>query len=155
MMEAQKPLLEVKDLKQYFPVSRKYTVKAVDGVSFSIYPGEIYGLVGESGSGKSTIGRAIIRLYDPTAGKIFFEGMDISGRMDRETKERLRGDMQMIFQDPMACLNPRKKVIDIIAEGLDVQHRCATSQERSRKVAEILKRVGLAPEHALRYPHLF
>ena len=73
MMEAQKPLLEVKDLKQYFPVSRKYTVKAVDGVSFSIYPGEIYGLVGESGSGKSTIGRAIIRLYDPTAGKIFFE----------------------------------------------------------------------------------
>ena len=155
MMEAQKPLLEVKDLKQYFPVSRKYTVKAVDGVSFSIYPGEIYGLVGESGSGKSTIGRAIIRLYDPTAGKIFFEGMDVSGHMDRETKERLRGDMQMIFQDPMACLNPRKKVIDIIAEGLDVQHRCATSQERSGKVAEILKRVGLAPEHALRYPHQF
>ena len=155
MTEAQKPLLEVKNLKQYFPISRKYTVKAVDGVSFSIYPGEIYGLVGESGSGKSTIGRAIIRLYDPTAGKIIFEGMDISGHMSRETRERLRGDMQMIFQDPMACLNPRKKVIDIIAEGLDVQHRCASAKEREEKVTEILKRVGLAPEHALRYPHQF
>lgn len=155
MMEAQKPLLEVEDLKQYFPISRNYVVKAVDGVSFSIYPGEVYGLVGESGSGKSTIGRAIIRLYDPTAGKIYFEGMDISGHMDRNTREKLRGDMQMIFQDPMSCLNPRKKVMDIIAEGLDVQHRCPSRKEREEKVARILERVGLAPEHALRYPHQF
>ena len=155
MMDEKKPLLEVNDLKQYFPVSRKYVVKAVDGVSFSINPGEIYGLVGESGSGKSTIGRAVIRLYQPTAGKIYFEGMDISGHMGRKTRECLRSHMQMIFQDPMACLNPRKKVMDIIAQGLDVQHRCLTKKERERKVGEILERVGLAPEHALRYPHQF
>ena len=101
-----KPLLEVKGLKQYFPVSRKFTVKAVEDVSFYINPGETYGLVGESGSGKTTIGRALIRLYDPTAGQITFDGMDISGKMSRQTEARLRSDMQMIFQDPMACLNP-------------------------------------------------
>ncbi len=103
-----KPLLEVKGLKQYFPVSRKFTVKAVEDVSFYINPGETYGLVGESGSGKTTIGRALIRLYDPTAGQITFDGMDISGKMSRQTEARLRSDMQMIFQDPMACLNPRQ-----------------------------------------------
>ena len=112
-----KPLLEVKGLKQYFPVSRKFTVKAVEDVSFYINPGETYGLVGESGSGKTTIGRALIRLYDPTAGQITFDGMDISGKMSRQTEARLRSDMQMIFQDPMACLNPRQKVADIIAQG--------------------------------------
>ena len=110
----QKPLLEVKGLKQYFPVSRKFTVKAVEDVSFYINPGETYGLVGESGSGKTTIGRALIRLYDPTAGQITFDGMDISGKMSPQTEARLRSDMQMIFQDPMACLNPRQKVADII-----------------------------------------
>ena len=114
------PLLEVKGLKQYFPVSKTYTVKAVDDVSFKVYPGETYGLVGESGSGKSTIGRSIIRLYDPTEGTINFCGMDISGKMSRETKKNLRLQMQMIFQDPMASLNPRKKIKDIIGEALDI-----------------------------------
>ena len=125
------PLLKVEGLKQYFRVSKSYTVKAVDNVSFEIYPGETYGLVGESGSGKSTIGRSVIRLYDPTAGKITFDGHDISGRLSRVQNDTLRTQMQMIFQDPMASLNPRKKV------------------------EKILAKVGLAPEHAERYPHQF
>ena len=111
------PLLKVEGLKQYFRVSKSYTVKAVDNVSFEIYPGETYGLVGESGSGKSTIGRSVIRLYDPTAGKITFDGQDISGRLNHSQNDTLRTQMQMIFQDPMASLNPRKKVEDIIGEG--------------------------------------
>ena len=150
-----KPLLEVTGLKQYFPVSRKFTVKAVEDVSFYINPGETYGLVGESGSGKTTIGRALIRLYDPTAGQITFDGMDISGKMSRQTEARLRSDMQMIFQDPMACLNPRQKVADIIAQGLDIHHRYHSQKERTEMVADILHKVGLAPEHANRYPHQF
>lgn len=154
-MTEMKPLLEVQNLKQYFPITRKYSVKAVDGVSFCIYPGETYGLVGESGSGKSTIGRAVIRLYQPTGGQICFEGMDISGKMDRATEAKLRNDMQMIFQDPMACLNPRKKVVDIIAQGLDVHHQYNSRKEREEKVAQILAKVGLSPEHATRYPHQF
>ena len=108
--ENSKPLLTVKGLKQYFKVSNTYTVHAVENVSFQIYPGETYGLVGESGSGKSTIGRSIIRLYDPTAGEINFNGMDISGRINKANSQALRTQMQMIFQDPMASLNPRKKV---------------------------------------------
>ena len=94
--ESREPLLKVEHLKQYFPVSRKFTVKAVDDVSFEIYPGETYGLVGESGSGKSTIGRAVIRLYDPTAGKITFDGRDISGKMNAETTKHLRGRKSVV-----------------------------------------------------------
>ena len=142
-------------LKQYFPVSSTYTVKAVDNVSFKVYPGETYGLVGESGSGKSTIGRSIIRLYDPTEGKITFAGMDISGKMSRSTKDKLRMQMQMIFQDPMASLNPRKKIKDIIGEALDVHHLYNSKDERDRRVETILQKVGLAKEHADRYPHQF
>ena len=149
------PLLQVEHLKQYFKVNSGYTVRAVDDVSFCIYPGETYGLVGESGSGKSTIGRSIIRLYDPTEGKILFDGMDISGRLDHRTMGILRTQMQMIFQDPMACLNPRKKVGQIIAEGLDIHHLYNSPAERKQKVDAILARVGLAPEHADRYPHQF
>ncbi len=152
---SKEPLLEVEGLKQYFRVNRHFTVKAVDGVSFKIWPGETYGLVGESGSGKSTIGRSVIRLYDPTAGKIIFNGTDISGRLSPKTEEMLRTQMQMIFQDPMASLNPRKKVEDIIGEGLDIHHSCKTAAERDETVKEILKKVGLAPEHASRYPHQF
>ena len=151
----QAPLLKVEHLKQYFPISRKFTVKAVDDVSFDIFPGETYGLVGESGSGKSTIGRAVIRLYDPTAGKIIFDGEDISGKMSAETTRHLRTNMQMIFQDPMACLNPRKKVVDIIAQGLDIHKMYSSFDEREEKVAKILEKVGLAPEHATRFPHQF
>lgn len=149
------PLLEVEGLRQYFPVSSTYTVKAVENVSFKVYPGETYGLVGESGSGKSTIGRSIIRLYDPTEGKISFCGMDISGKMNRHTKESLRVQMQMIFQDPMASLNPRKKIKDIIGEALDIHHVCKNKAERDQKVEAILQKVGLAKEHADRYPHQF
>ncbi len=149
------PLLQVKGLKQYFRVSRTFTVKAVENVDFEIYPGETYGLVGESGSGKSTIGRSVIRLYDPTAGTIRFNGMDISGKMKSADQKNLRTQMQMIFQDPMASLNPRKKVEDIIGEGLDIHHMYKSSAERSEMIRAILAKVGLAPEHASRYPHQF
>lgn len=149
------PILKVQGLKQYFQVSGHFTVRAVDGVDFVIYPGETYGLVGESGSGKSTIGRSLIRLYNPTAGHIEFDGMDISGRIGRTDTERLRTEMQMIFQDPMACLNPRKKVGEIIAQGLDIHHLYQNRTERADKVAAMLEKVGLAPEHADRYPHQF
>ena len=154
-MTRSEPILKVQGLKQYFQVSGHFTVRAVDGVDFVIYPGETYGLVGESGSGKSTIGRSLIRLYAPTAGRIDFDGMDISTKMSRGTTERLRTEMQMIFQDPMACLNPRKKVGEIIAQGLDIHRLCKSRSERESKVAAMLEKVGLAPEHADRYPHQF
>ncbi len=153
--ENNRPLLKVEGLKQYFRVNAGYTVKAVENVSFQIYPGETYGLVGESGSGKSTIGRSVIRLYQPTGGTIYFNGMDISKKMGKDTQKALRTQMQMIFQDPMASLNPRKKVGDIIGEGLDIHHTCESSREREAKIKEILAKVGLAPEHASRYPHQF
>ena len=148
-------LLEVNNLKQYFPVSKSYTVKAVDGVSFYIDAGETYGLVGESGSGKSTIGRAIIRLYDHTDGTVTFDGQVISGSMSERERKLLRTKMQMIFQDPMACLNPRKKVSDIIAQGLDVHKLYSTPQERQDKIYRIMEKIGLSREHANRYPHQF
>ncbi|MBQ9413453.1 MAG: ABC transporter ATP-binding protein [Oscillospiraceae bacterium] len=148
-------LLKVENLRQYFPLSRGHVVKAVNGVSFEIYPGETYGLVGESGSGKTTIGRSVIRLYDPTDGTITFNGKEISGKLDRDTRTMLRENMQMIYQDPMSSLNPRKKVADIIGEGLDIHRRCATREERTAVIGEILKKVGLSPAHAERYPHQF
>ena len=154
-MSEKQPLLQVKNLKQYFKVNSGYTVRAVDDVSFDIYPGETYGLVGESGSGKSTIGRSIIRLYEPTAGQIIFDGKDISGKLDKHATEVLRTQMQMIFQDPMACLNPRKKVGEIIGEGLYIHHLYSSHAERKEKIDRILAKVGLAPEHADRYPHQF
>lgn len=149
------PLLEVKNLKQYFKVSKKFTVKAVDGISFNIYPGETYGLVGESGSGKSTTGRSIIRLYEPTDGEVNFKGVKISGKLSLNQLQHLRTKMQMIFQDPMACLNPRMKVIDIIAQGLDIHKLYKNEKEREEKVYHILELVGLSHEHAMRYPHQF
>lgn len=154
-MEERTPLLEVKNLKQYFKVNKKFTVKAVDGISFNIYPGETYGLVGESGSGKSTTGRSIIRLYEPTDGEVIFNGVKISGKLSSSQLKHLRTQMQMIFQDPMACLNPRKKVIDIIAQGLDIHGLCKDAKEREEKVYHILDLVGLSHEHAMRYPHQF
>ena len=149
------PLLKVENLKQHFRISRSYTVRAVNGVSFEIYPGETYGLVGESGSGKTTIGRSIIRLYNPTEGRILFDGMDITGRLEGKTRETLRENMQMIFQDPMASLNPRKKVSDIIGEGLDIHHRYQSREDRAEQISAMLRKVGLSPEHASRYPHQF
>ncbi len=154
-MEKLEPILVVEDLKQYFKINRNYTVKAVDGISFEIYPGETYGLVGESGSGKSTTGRSIIRLYKPTSGKIVFNGKEISGKLDKTTEKDLRMKMQMIFQDPMACLNPRRKVMDIIAEGLDIHKSYSSLEERTQQVYNILELVGLSKEYASRYPHQF
>ncbi|MDD8049316.1 MAG: ATP-binding cassette domain-containing protein [Thomasclavelia sp.] len=155
MENKEEPILVVKNLKQHFRMSRKFTVKAVDGISFEIRPGETYGLVGESGSGKSTTGRSIIRLYKPTAGEVIFNGENISGKMSKKAIKELRTNMQMIFQDPMACLNPRKKVIDIIAEGLDIHHEYKDEEDRKQKVYDILELVGLSKEHATRYPHQF
>lgn len=149
------PLLKVQKLKQYFKINNHYTVKAVDGVSFEMYPGETYGLVGESGSGKSTIGRSIIRLYEPTEGHIYFDSRDISGKLLPEDRRFLRTNMQMIFQDPMASLNPRKKVGEIIGEGLDIHHLYSSRSERQDKIEKMLAKVGLAPEHIDRYPHQF
>ena len=149
------PLLQVKNLFQHFKISRSFTVKAVNGVSFDIYPGETYGLVGESGSGKTTIGRSIIRLYDPTGGEIIFNYSKISGDLDNRTRRMLRKNMQMIFQDPMSSLNPRKKIGDIIGEGLDIYKLYSNLKERKEIISEILKKVGLSPAHAERYPQQF
>lgn len=153
---SKKILLEVKNLKQYFPLGRKAVVKAVDDVSFHIYEGETFGLVGESGSGKSTTGRTIIRLYDPTSGEVIFDDKVISDRkLPKDDKIYVNKHMQMIFQDPMACLNPRMTVMDIIAEGLDIHGLCKTKEERTQKVYELLRTVGLNEQHASRYPHEF
>ena len=154
-MENKEPILVVKDLKQHFKINRNFTVKAVDGISFDIMPGETYGLVGESGSGKSTTGRSIIRLYKPTSGSIVFNGKEIGGKLNKETSKELHTKMQMIFQDPMACLNPRKKVIDIIGQGLDIHKSYSSMEERNEKIYEMLELVGLSREHASRYPHQF
>ena len=149
------PLLQVKNLRQHFKISRAFTVKAVNGVSFEIFPGETYGLVGESGSGKTTIGRSIIRLYDPTDGEIIFNYSKISGKLDNKTRRMLRKNMQMIFQDPMSSLNPRKKIGDIIGEGLDIYKLYSSQKERNQIIGDILKKVGLSPAHADRYPQQF
>jgi len=148
-------ILEVKNLKQHFRINRNYTVRAVDGISFQIEKGKTYGLVGESGSGKSTTGRSIIRLYEPTSGQIIFNGTDISGKMSKKDEKMLRTKMQMIFQDPMACLNPRKSVMEIISEGLIIHNPYASKKEIEEKVYGILELVGLSREHAKRYPHQF
>ena len=153
---SRKKLLEVKNLSQHFRLDRKTKVKAVDDISFHIYEGETFGLVGESGSGKSTTGRSIIRLYDPTAGEIVFDGKNISDKkLKKSDRSHVNKNMQMIFQDPMACLNPRMTVGDIIAEGLDIHGICKTKEERTQKVYELLRTVGLNEQHASRYPHEF
>lgn len=146
-------LIEVRNLKQYYHQDHT-VVKAVDDVSFTVQAGETFGLVGESGSGKSTIGRAIVNLYQPTDGQILYQGKALS---DLSKVERLdyNKDVQMIFQDPYASLNPRMKVQDIVAEGMEVHGLVASKSERDAKVAELLASVGLSPEHALRYPHEF
>ena len=149
------PLLKVENLTQHFKINKNYTVKAVNGLDFEIYPGETFGLVGESGSGKSTTGRSIIRLYEPTDGTILFDDVDISGKLNKETERHLRTNMQMIFQDPMASLNPRKKVLDLIAQGLDVHKLYQSKEERDEMVFKMLERVGLSRDHAYRYPHQF
>ena len=148
-------LLEVKKLKQYFKLGRKSVVKAVDDISFDIYKGETFGLVGESGSGKSTTGRIIIRLYDSTGGEVIYNGENIQGKLPNEKKRKVNKNIQMIFQDPQASLNPRMTIADIIAEGIDVQVLANNRNDRMDKVYNLLETVGLNREHASRYPHEF
>jgi oligopeptide transport system ATP-binding protein len=153
-------LLEVKNLKVHFPVKHglfsrlRAHVKAVDDVSFTIAPGETLGLVGESGCGKTTLGRAIVRLVEPTAGSVLFEGEDITQMRGAELRARRR-KLQMIFQDPYGSLNPRMTVEDIVGEALDIHRLAENSSARRKRVIELLQAVGLESLHAQRYPHEF
>jgi oligopeptide transport system ATP-binding protein len=153
------PLVEVRHLKKYFPIKKGILqrevarVHAVDDVSFAVRRGETLGLVGESGCGKSTLGRTIVRLLEPTDGQILFEGEDITHRKGRSLRT-MRREVQMIFQDPYASLNPRKRVGSIIGDPLKI-HKIGTKGERKRRVQELLEIVGLSPEHYNRFPHEF
>jgi oligopeptide transport system ATP-binding protein len=153
-------LLKVKDLVKHFPIKggilkrEVERVHAVDGVSFEIATGETLGLVGESGCGKSTTGRCILRLIEPTSGEVWFEGKDVT-KLDRQELRRLRRDMQIIFQDPFASLNPRMTVGAIIGEALIVHKLAKTAAEFRDRVAELLEAVGLNPDYMRRYPHEF
>ena len=148
-------LLEVKDLKQYFDIRTGFfgstPLKAVDGVSLAIKPGETLGLVGESGCGKTTVGRSILRLYEPTAGEVWFNGEKVTDK----NMNGLRKEMQMVFQDPYSSLNPRMTVEDIIGEPFDVHKLYKTKAERRDKILDIMELVGLNAEHATRYAHEF
>jgi oligopeptide/dipeptide ABC transporter ATP-binding protein len=153
-------LLVVEDVKKHFPVTRGVifqrqiaSVKAVDGVSFTLNRGETLGIVGESGCGKSTLARCIVRLLDTTSGRIVFDGQDITKRHGRSL-QALRRELMMVFQDPFASLNPRKRVGFIVGEALEV-HKLGTPQEIKRRVQELLEVVGLSPEHYNRFPHEF
>ncbi len=153
-------LLEIQNLKVHFPVQQrlfgraKEFVRAVDDVSFAIAPGETVGLVGESGCGKTTLGRAVIKLIEPTAGRIVFNGEDIALLSGAQLRARRR-QFQMIFQDPYASLNPRLKVTDIVGEALDIHGLAVDASARRQRLEGLLKAVGLDPSHALRYPHEF
>ena len=155
--QTKKELLRVENLSMHFSSTKRgkqTLVKAVDDVSFQVYEGETFGLVGESGCGKTTTGRAIIRLYDPSAGKVYFEGQEITGKLTKEKRKFITDRIAMIFQDPIASLNPRMTVEEIIGEGLKV-HGVKDANERARRVREMLDKVGLSAEHASRYPHEF
>ena len=154
-MSESKYILEVEHLKQYFPVRTGFAkttpLKAVDDVSFNIYPGETLGLVGESGCGKTTVGRSILRLYEPTGGTVKFEGEEITSKNILS----MRRKMQMVFQDPYSSLNPRMTVEYIIGEPLDVHKLYSSRKERREKVLQLMEYVGLNAEHATRYAHEF
>ena len=148
-------LVEVKDLKQYFPIkvgfAKTIPLKAVDGVSFAIKPGETLGLVGESGCGKTTVGRSLLRLYTPTGGEVLYNGE----KVDASSIKHMRKEMQMVFQDPYSSLNPRMTVEDIIGEPLDVHKLYSNRAERRDKIINLMELVGLNAEHATRYAHEF
>ena len=152
---ADAPLVEVRGLKLYFQVAAGFMktamLKAVDDVSFTIGRGETLGLVGESGCGKTTVGRALLHLYKPTAGEVIFDGR----KVDRSTMSEFRRRAQMVFQDPYSSLNPRMTVGDIVAEPIDVHRLCRTKQERNERVRELLSTVGISSEQATRYAHEF
>ena len=148
-------ILEVRDLKQYFPVRTGWfgttPLKAVDGVSFGIRPGETLGLVGESGCGKTTVGRTILHLYKPTSGEVIYNGTPLTPA----NIDQYRKDIQIVFQDPYSSLNPRMTVADIVGEPLDIHHLNKNKKERDEKIAELLTLVGLNSDHARRYAHEF
>ncbi|MEI6071195.1 MAG: ATP-binding cassette domain-containing protein [Verrucomicrobiae bacterium] len=154
------PLLEVKDLRTWFPVRggvlRRKTgdIRAVDGVSFSVGPGQTVGLVGESGSGKTTVGRTILKLIPATSGSVEFDGREILPLGEREFRPMRRG-MQMIFQDPFGSLNPRFTIAEIVSEALEIHFPRLSGSGRADRVAELLRMVGLRPEMMSRYPHEF
>lgn len=158
-MTNNKPLIEIKNLKKYFPIKKGLfnkvvgNVKAVDDVSFTINKGETLGIVGESGCGKTTTGRTIIKLYEPTSGEILVEGTDIAKYTPNQMKD-YRRKMQMIFQDPYASLNSRMTVGDIIGEAIDI-HNLMKGKEKQERIQYLLNRVGLNSDHANRYPHEF
>ena len=154
-----KPLIEVRNLRMYFPVGTSFLggrklLKAVDDVSFDLFPGETFGLVGESGCGKTTVGRSLVRLYRPTGGQILLDGTDIAPLSERDVLP-YRRRMQMIFQDPYASLNPYYTVEEIVSEGMRIHKMYKTRQEYRDRVFELLETVGLHREHASRFPHEF
>jgi len=159
-LQALPPILEVKNLKTWYPIRagflsrKKEFVKAVDGVSFEVYPGETLGLVGESGCGKTTLGRSILRLVEPTSGTVIFDGQEVTGMPDRELRA-LRKDLQIIFQDPYSSLNPRITIGNAILEPMKVHKLHDSDEMRRKKVYDLLDRVGLKKEHFNRYPHEF
>ena len=156
-MQKQEAMISVRNLKMYFPVGgslfeKKKTLKAVDDVSFDLYPGETFGLVGESGCGKTTVGRTIVRLYQPTAGQILLDGKDIAPLSEKEVLP-YRSRMQMIFQDPYASLNPRMTVASIVGEPL--RYQGMNAKDIDDRVRELVECVGLKEDHLNRYPHEF
>jgi oligopeptide transport system ATP-binding protein len=158
---SERTLLEVRDLKKHFPIRQGIVfkreigaVKAVDGVSFDLKEGETLGLVGESGCGKSTVARTLLRLHEPTAGEAIYDGTDIFSLSKREMRQ-LRRDIQIIFQDPYASLNPRRTVGDIVGESWEIHSDVVPKKQRRDRTHELLERVGLNPDHINRYPHQF
>lgn len=154
MNDNRKKLVELKNVSLTFNKGKKNEVKAIDNVSFDIYEGEVFGLVGESGLGKTTVGRAILKLYDINEGEIIFNGETVSHLKGKDLRT-FRKDAQMIFQDPQASLNGRMKIRDIVAEGLDIHGLTASKAEREERVQELLDLVGLNKDHLTRYPHEF
>ena len=156
-MKGRQPLVEAREVSRSFTTGRsrwtRSVIPAVREVSLQIYPGETLGVVGESGSGKSTLGRLLLRLLEPTAGEVLFDGRDL-GRLSRQELQQLRREMQVVFQDPVGSLDPRFRVRDLIAEGLDI-HGIAAGEERTKIVEGLLEEVGLSSAHARRFPHEF
>ena len=154
MVEDKNIVMQVKNLKKYFKLNSKDSLKAVDDVSFDVYEGETLGIVGESGCGKTTCGRTCIGVYDRTDGEVLYRGEDVH-KMNHAQKHQFMRQVQMIFQDPYSSLDPKQKVHDIIAEGMRIHHITKSKDEEIREVQKLLKQVGLNPEHASRYVHEF